>query len=52
MENGKTVECKSCHRQAKWYTSFGNGYVFICECGDFIFTDENYENPNQVRRCL
>ena len=52
MENGKTVECGSCKRKVKWYTTFGSGYVFICECGDFIFVDENFQYPRNIRKSL
>lgn len=51
MTGKHQVFCK-CGRVAKWYTTFGNGYVFICECGDFIFVDENFENPRHIRSCL
>lgn len=48
MRNDKSVVC-TCGKKAVWYTFFASGYVFICDCGQFILVDENFQNARYLR---
>ena len=42
--------CKYCGQKVIHKMPFGNGLVFICGCGTFIFCDKDGLNENQIKR--